>query len=74
MDELKLSLRTNFMRNLVAKAIKKAIGKKLGTDLDILINDIKLTSIDGKIHIHADVDAEMTNENLLKLVQTFGKD
>lgn len=68
MDELKLSLRTNFMRNLVAKAIKKAVRKKIGTDLDILVNDIKLTSTDGKIHIHADIDGEISNENLLKLI------
>lgn len=74
MDELKLNLTTNFMKNMIAKIAAKAIRKKLGCDIDILVNKVSVTAVDGKIHVHADVDAETTNENLMKLIKKVGLD
>lgn len=74
MDELKLKLTTNFMRGILAKIIAKAIQKKLGCNIDILVNQISVTAVDGKVHLHADVDAETTNENFMKVIKSIGLD
>lgn len=74
MDVLKINLGTNFMRNTIAKIIKKLVKKKTGSEIDILINQISVTSTDGKIHIHADIDAEMTNQEFMKLIKSIGLD
>lgn len=74
MDELKLNLTTKFMRSMVAKFIAKAIRKKLGCQIDVLVNQVSITATDGKIHIHADIDAETTNEDLMKMVKNVGLD
>lgn len=74
MDELKLNLTTKFMRGILAKCIAKTIRKKLGCNMDVLINEIKITAVDGKIHIHADVDGETTNEDLMKMIKAIGLD
>lgn len=69
MDELKLSFGSNFMRGIVAKILGKMIRKQLGCDVDILFNEIKVTAVDGKIHIHADIDAETTYEDFMTIVK-----
>ena len=72
MDELKLNLETNFIRSLISKIIRKSIKKKIGSDLDILINQITIKSVDGKVHMHFDADAEITTQELMKLIKTIG--
>lgn len=74
MDILKINLGTNFMRNTIAKIIRKVIKKKTGSEIDVLVNQISVTSTDGKIHVHADIDAEMTNQEFMKLIKSIGLD
>lgn len=71
MDELKLSLGPAFLRNTIAKIIGKVIRKKLGCDIDILIKEIQLTNVNGRTSIHVDLDAEMSNEELTKLIKSI---
>lgn len=70
MDELKLSLSTKFMKNIITKIIAKAIFKKTGYKIDITLNKIEAETIDGKICLHADVEAEMNNEDFVKLIKS----
>ena len=72
MDVLKLKLSTKFMRDMVAKLIAKALQKKLGYNIDILLNEIEVKNEDGKIHIHANVDAEVNNDEFVKIVKSIG--
>lgn len=74
MDELKLKLSTKFMRGIVAKLIAKAIYKKLGYKVDILLNEIEVRTEDGKVRLHANVDAEVTNEDFAKIIESIGLD
>lgn len=74
MDELKLNLSAGFMRSMIAKIIARAIRKKLGCDIDILINNVSVQAKEGKIRIHADLDAETSNENFTKMIKTIGWD
>lgn len=74
MDEMKLKLSTKFMKGIVANLISKAIFKKLGYEIDILINEINVTVENGKMHIHADVDAETSNSEIMKIIKSVGSD
>lgn len=74
MDELKLKLSTRWMRGIVTSLISKAIRNKYGYNIDILLNEIELKTEDGKIRIHANVDAEMSNEEFMKIVKSVGLD
>ena len=71
MDELKLNLSSKFMRGIVTKLIAKAIYKKTGYKIEVEPNSINVEVINGKAHIHADVDAEIDNEELMKIVKTI---
>ena len=71
MDELKLNLSSKFMKGIVTKLIAKAIYKKTGYKIDVELNSINVEIIDGKAHIHADVDVEIDNNELKKIVSTI---
>ena len=71
MDELKINLSSKFMRGIVTKLIAKAIYKKTGYKIGVELNSINVEVINGKAHIHADVDAEIDNEELMKIVKTI---
>ena len=72
MDELKMVLSTKFMRGIVTRIIAKAIYKKTGYNVDIQLNEIKLETMDGKVCLHADVDAEINNEDFMKIIKSNG--
>jgi hypothetical protein len=74
MDVLKLKLSTKFMRSTIANLIAKALYKKLGYNIDILLNEIEVKNENGKIMLHVDVDAELTNGEFIKILKSIGMD
>ena len=72
MDEMKMILSTNFMKKIVTKLISKAIFKKYGYHVDIDINEIEVVNKDGKVHLHANVDAEINNEEFKQIMKNVG--
>lgn len=74
MDELKLKLSTKIMKGLIGTLLSKAVSKKLGCDIDILLNDIELKTENGEIHLHADVDAKIDNNEFVKILKTIKLD
>lgn len=71
MDELKLKLSTKFMRGIVAKLIGTTVRKKLGCDIDVYLNNIEVVTTEDKIQLHIDVDADMTNGEFAKLINSI---
>lgn len=71
MDELKLNLSSKLMRGIVTKLISKAVYKKTGYKIEIELNNINVEVINGKAHIHVDADAEIDNDELMKIVRTI---
>ena len=71
MDELKLILSTKFMRGIVTKLISRAIRKKFGYDVKIQLNAVQVETANGKVYLHADVDAEVDNEEFLKIMDSI---
>lgn len=74
MDELKLNLSTRWMRGIITKLISKAIFKKTGYKIDIRINNLEVESVNGKIYLHADLDAETTKEEFIKITKSLDLD
>lgn len=69
MDELKLALRTKFMKSIVAKMLSKAIYKKTGYDVDIQFDEVKAETHGGKISVQMIVKAEMNSDDLVKILK-----
>lgn len=67
-----MKIQSKFMTGLVSKLVSRAIRRKLGCDADIQLNELRTTVIDGKTHVHLDLDAELTKEELTKLLQSIG--
>lgn len=70
MDEMKIE--TSFMKKIMARLIKKAIRKKLGYDIDIHLNELFATVIDGIAHIHFNIDAELDKTEFTKIMEDVG--
>lgn len=70
MDELKLILGTKLMRGIVTKIITKAIYKKTKCLVDIELHEITAKVVDGKVQFHANVGAEMTVDDLIKIIKS----
>ena len=70
MDEVKIG--SKLMRNLIAKLVKRAIRKNVGYDVDIQLNDLNATIIDGTAHIHVCVDAEINKDEFTKILGSIG--
>ena len=74
MDEMKLNLSTKIMRGLVASLVSKAIRKKLGYDIEIQLNELAATVVNGQAQLHVSVDAKLDNNELKKILEAVVKD
>ena len=74
MDEMKLNLSTKIMRAIVAKIITKTIKKKLGYKINIQLNELSAELIDGEVHVHTNVDAELGKDDFSKLIKSLSKE
>ena len=70
MDVLHMTLTTKFMRGIINRLVRK----KLGYDVDVLLNNVGVTSKDGKVHISLDGEVSISHAELLKLIKNIGLD
>lgn len=68
MDEMKIT--SKFTTNIVSKIITKILKQKLGYNTELKLNAIKINLDDEKAHIHLDVDADISKEELLRIIST----
>lgn len=71
MDELRLKLSTNFMRNIVAKLIARSIYKKYGYKVKIQLNELDVWAIDGDTTIKLNVEARLKSEEFNKIMKNI---
>lgn len=69
-----MRLGSTFMKKVISKLIKKSLKKKFGYDVDIQLNELDVTIIDGTAKLHVNVDAELNKEELTKIVKNMGLD
>lgn len=67
MDEMKIKLRTKFMREMIGKIIAKAINKQIGGAPEIHIESLELENIDHKIHFKVNLDGCINDSVLYKI-------
>lgn len=70
MDEMKIV--SKFTRGIISKAVRMIVHKKTGYDIDIQLNNVAVTIVDGKAHLHLDVDAELDKDELAKVLKSIG--
>ena len=68
MDEMKIT--SKFTTNIVSKIITKILKQKLGYNAELKLNAIKINVDDEQAHIHLDVDADISKEELLRIIST----
>lgn len=71
MDEIKMSLKGMFLKPIITKLITKFIKNKYGTNVEIRINEIDISSMDGETYFNLNVDGKMKNEELMKILKEF---
>lgn len=74
MDEMRVKLSTKFMRNLVSKLIARAIRKKLGCNVEIQLNDLDVSVIDGETNIKTNVEVKLNNDEFMKIMKSIDSD
>ena len=60
------------MRGVISKLLGVMINKKLGYKVDIQLNDLQITSIEGRTHIHVNADAEIDENEFKKITKVIG--
>lgn len=70
MDEMKIG--SKFTTGIISKLAASAIRKKFGYDIKLNLNEVNATVVDGKTHIHLDVDAELEKDELTKILKNIG--
>lgn len=70
MDEMKIS--SKFTRMLLSKLAKGVLHKKLGYNVDIQLNELNASISDEKAHVHVSIDADMSKEELMKILKKIG--
>lgn len=71
MDEMALKLRTNFMKNIVSKLITKSFYKKYGYKIDIQLDDLDVSIINGETKINTNVTVKLDGETFKEIVKTM---
>lgn len=67
-----MRIESKFTRTIISKLVKMVLQKKFGYDIDILLNELNATIIDGKAHVHLNIDAELNKDELTKIVRIIG--
>lgn len=70
MDEVKII--SKLMRGVISKILSRAINKNLGIRADLQIRKIEASINEEKVHIHLDIDADITKDELDKLLGKYG--
>lgn len=60
-----------FTTAIVSKLVQLVIRNKLGYSVDVGLNKFRTTVLDGKTHVHLDVDFEVSNEEFNKIMSNL---
>lgn len=71
MDTMNIKLSTKFMRGIVAKMMSKAIYKKTGCKVNIQLNDLDVSIVDGETKISTNVEMKLNSDEFMKLMKSI---
>lgn len=64
-------IETEYMRNIISKLINKVLKKKFERDVTVQLNELAVTDRNEKLHVHLNVDAEISMNELKELLESF---
>lgn len=67
-----MKIGSKFTTGIISKLVSMVIRKKFGYDVELKLNEVNATVTDGKMHVHLDVDAELSKEELMKILASIG--
>lgn len=71
MEEIKMSCKGMFLKTIITTLISKFIKKKYDANVEIRINEVDISSMDGETYFNLNIDGKMKNEELMKLLKGF---
>lgn len=71
MDKLIFKLGSKMLKGVITGFITKSLKKQFGCDINVQINDLDISVEDGKAKLHIDVDGNMNQDELMKLMKNF---
>lgn len=72
-EELYVLLTQNGFGGIIASFLKRFIKKKINCNMDLNFDEICIDEEDGKISLHVDINAELSKDELIKLLQSMNK-
>lgn len=70
MDEMRIG--SKFITGIISKLLVTVVKQKLGYNIDLKLNAANATVGDGKAHVHLDIDAEVSNEEIMRILSGVG--
>lgn len=70
MDEMRIG--SKFITGIISKLLVTVVKQKLGYNIDLKLNVVNATVGDGKAHVHLDIDAEVSNEEIMRILSGVG--
>lgn len=70
MDEMRIG--SKFVTGIISKLLATVIKQKLGYNIDLKLNTINATVGDEKAYIHLDIDAEISNKEIIRILSGIG--
>lgn len=74
MDEMKLKLSTKFMRGVASKLLAKLISRRLGYKVDIQLNDLDVSVVDGETQINTNVELKLSSNEFMRIMKDITLD
>lgn len=74
MDEMKLNLGTRFMRKIAAKLLVKFVKKQLGVNVQLDLNELKFTYLNGDVVIKTDLELKLDKMEAKKILKQLDED
>ena len=70
MDEMRIG--SKFITGIISKLLVTVVKQKLGYNIDLKLNAVNATVGDEKAHVHLDIDAEVSNEEIMRILSGVG--
>lgn len=69
-----MHIQSAFLRGILAQAIRKAVRKQGCKSAEVKLNDIfaGYSENEKKVHVHLDIDAELSKDDLTALLKQAG--
>lgn len=69
---MEMKLFGSLMKGVVSKALELALKVKTGYRADISVNEFNAHVKDGRAHVHLNIDADMSQDELAKILASVG--